>query len=82
VLPHYPIGAWDESVIPWDKAAGTWKDSARNEGLRQPGTPSPGEGRCGHPRPRRLHRLAPRWGRCLHDLGQRALRDRPGQADC
>jgi hypothetical protein len=35
VLPHYPINAWDESVIPWDKAAGTWKDSARNEGLRQ-----------------------------------------------
>lgn len=35
VLPHYPIGQWDQQVTTWDKLAGTWGDAKRNEALQQ-----------------------------------------------
>lgn len=34
VLPHYPIGTWDEQVGTWDSLAGTWDDARRNQDLQ------------------------------------------------
>ncbi len=35
VLPHYPLGTWDEQVACWDDLAGTWNDAKRKEAIQQ-----------------------------------------------
>lgn len=34
VLPHLPIGAWEEQVSMWNQVQGTWADIAGNDELR------------------------------------------------
>ena len=31
VLPHWPIGSWDEQVGTWKQQVGTWDDASRND---------------------------------------------------
>lgn len=35
LLPHYPIGSWDEQVGAWSQLAGTWEVAKRNEEIQQ-----------------------------------------------
>lgn len=35
VLPHWPIGSWDEQISTWDEASGTWDDARRHEQVQQ-----------------------------------------------
>ena len=35
VLPHWPIGAWDEQVAAWNQVAGTWGDVGRNDQVQE-----------------------------------------------
>jgi hypothetical protein len=35
VLPHFPIGSWDEQVSTWHQSAGTWDDAKRNQAIQQ-----------------------------------------------
>lgn len=35
LLPHFPIGTWEEQVGTWNQAAGTWEDAKRNEEIRE-----------------------------------------------
>ena len=35
LLPHFPIGTWEEQVETWNQAAGTWEDAKRNEEIRK-----------------------------------------------
>ena len=35
LLPHFPIGTWEEQVGTWNQAAGTWEDAKRNEEIRK-----------------------------------------------
>jgi len=34
VLPHFPVGSWDDQVATWDKVAGTWNDAERNHEIQ------------------------------------------------
>ncbi len=35
VLPHYPIGTWDDQVATWDELAGTWDDARSNQAIQE-----------------------------------------------
>jgi predicted nucleic acid-binding protein len=35
VLPHYPIGTWDDQVETWDEVAGTWDDARANQAIQE-----------------------------------------------
>lgn len=35
ILPHYPIGTWNEQVGTWNQLAGTWNDAKRNQTLQR-----------------------------------------------
>lgn len=35
ILPHYPIGTWDQQVATWDELAGTWNDAKRNQQIQK-----------------------------------------------
>ena len=35
LLPHYPIGAWDDQIGNWDDLAGTWNDAKLNQATQQ-----------------------------------------------
>jgi hypothetical protein len=30
LLPHWPIGSWDEQIGPWEDQTGSWEDAKRN----------------------------------------------------
>ena len=34
LLPHFPVGTWEEQLGVWNQAAGTWEDAKRNEGIQ------------------------------------------------
>ena len=34
ILPHYPVGSWDDQVAPWGHVAGTWIDARENEAFQ------------------------------------------------
>lgn len=35
VLPHFPVGSWDDQVATWDQVEGTWNDGKRNQTIQQ-----------------------------------------------
>ncbi len=35
ILPHYPIGKWNEQVVTWGEVAGTWDDAKRNQKIQE-----------------------------------------------
>ncbi|MCA9469143.1 MAG: PIN domain-containing protein [Nitrospira sp.] len=35
LLPHFPIGAWNEQIGNWSQFAGTWEDAKRNEEIQK-----------------------------------------------
>lgn len=35
VLPHFPIGSWDDQVATWHQVAGTWNDAKRNQAIQE-----------------------------------------------
>lgn len=35
VLPHYPIGTWDDQVATWSEVAGTWDDARANQAIQE-----------------------------------------------
>ena len=35
VLPHFPIGLWNDQVAPWGQGAGTWNDAKQNQTIQQ-----------------------------------------------
>ena len=35
ILPHYPIGTWDDQVATWDEVSGSWDDARRNQGIQR-----------------------------------------------
>ncbi len=34
VLPHWPIGKWEDQISTWRELAGTWKDAKRNDNIQ------------------------------------------------
>lgn len=34
IVPHFPIGTWEDQVASWQDVSGTWAESARNELLQ------------------------------------------------
>ena len=35
VLPHFPVGSWDDEVATWEQVEGTWNDANRNQTIQQ-----------------------------------------------
>ncbi len=35
VLPHFPVGSWDDQVGTWDQVEGTWDDARRNQKIQR-----------------------------------------------
>lgn len=35
ILPHYPIGTWDDQVATWEEVAGTWDDARANQAIQE-----------------------------------------------
>ena len=35
LLPHFPIGAWDEQIGTWTQLSGTWEDAKRNDEIQK-----------------------------------------------
>ena len=35
ILPHFPLGSWNDQVATWDQLEGTWNDARRNDEIQQ-----------------------------------------------